>query len=184
MNPSEFYRMYTADNTMTHLNNTLVNRILQYYPASVLEFGCGTGKHLKSISELRPTVHCVGIDISLMNIIYGKTRNDLESLILGNESMLPRLGKFDVVFTCSVLDHIEDVHSILDSFKALARNSVILAETNDKPGEFYYPHDYEFHGFRKIDFEWISIGENGDGARYNIWIWHNERHPNHEDFPY
>jgi hypothetical protein len=67
----------------------------------------------------------------------------------------------------SVLDHIENIDEIIMEFKRIA-NKIYLAETNDQPGGFYYPHAYEAYGFDKIDFEWTS---DADGAKYQIWKW-------------
>lgn len=180
MTAQQFYQSYLADDSLSQLSETLVDAILKYYPTSVLDFGCGTGKHLALINQHRPACQTLGIDVSLLNVIYAKAKNNLDYIAIGNESLLKHLHSFDVITTCSVLDHVKDIDGIVDSFKQIAKRAIVIAETNDTPGEFYYPHDYEKLGFQKMAYEWKSPG---DGATYHIWIWHNTKFIDHEDFP-
>ena len=166
MQAKRFYQDYLADNGISALSEELLLLIKQDRPESVLEFGCGTAKHLKALPNVK---FKLGIDVSLNNLIHGHVRNDQNYLVLGDEDILPRLQLFDTVFTCSVLDHIEHVGSIIVEMKRIAQKSIYLCETNDTPGELYYPHNYEEYGFEKTGFSWKS--ENGDGATYHIWKW-------------
>lgn len=133
-------------------------------PIHALEFGCGSGKNLKLLEG----VSTAGIDISFINIIKSVAKNDLTFAMFGDETHLRHLCNFDVVFTVSVLDHIENVEGIIGEFKRIANKAVFLAETNNQPGPHYFPHDYENMGFEKIDYRWQS---DGDGAIYYIWKW-------------
>lgn len=104
----------------------------------------------------------------MMNIIRAKAKYELPCLVCSDETYLRNLVNIDVVFTCSVLDHIELVEEIIGEFKRICNKAVLLAETNDIPEKFYYPHNYESYGFKKLHFEWKS---DGDGATYSIWKW-------------
>lgn len=162
MHPKRFYQDYLADNGLSPLSQELIQLIRVGDPRSVLEFGAGTGKHLKEF----PRAKTFGIDLSLHNLIHANVKNGQNYFAIGDEDWLPKLQGFDVAFTCSVLDHIEDVDGIIKELKRIAKR-VYLAETNDTPGQFYYPHDYESYGFRRTKFEWKSTG---DGATYHIWV--------------
>jgi SAM-dependent methyltransferase len=163
-----FYRTYLADDNTGTLNGKLAELIRLEHPQSVFEFGCGTGKNLRMLG---PSIVTCGLDVSPMNIIVANTRNDRPFVIIGDETHLGHLHSFDVAFTCSVLDHIELISKVVADLKNLAK-IVYLAETNDVPGQYYYPHSYEEFGFTKIkDFEWTG----DDGAKYYIWRW--SRHP-------
>lgn len=164
MHYKRFYQDYLADNGISPLSEELLLLIKQYRPDSVLEFGCGTGKHLKALPNVR---FKLGVDISIHNLLHGHIKNEQNYLILGDEDILPRLQQFDIVFTCSVLDHIPEVDQIIEEMKRIAQKAVFLCETLDTPAEFYYPHEYEKFGFEKTGFSWKS--ENGDGATYYIW---------------
>lgn len=156
----EFYRNYLADNETSRLSTRLIIEINALNPNHVLEFGCGTGKHGNFIGN-----YC-GIDLSLQNVIHAMVRNNCPMVIKGDETNLRHLCNFDVVFTCSVLDHIEEVEAIIGEFVRISNKAIFLAETNDVPDRFYYPHDYESMGFQKLEFKWKSPS---DGAIYHIW---------------
>lgn len=160
--PKSHYYTYLADDKLGELNLKLIELIKSERPVHVLEFGCGTSKNLKKLD----CVTC-GMDISPANIMSSHFRNELKFAIIGTEYHLGHLCNFDVVFTCSVLDHIEDIERIIREFKRIGK-TVFLAETNDVPGKFYYPHDYELYGFEKVPgFYWTG----DDGASYYIWKW-------------
>lgn len=157
-----FYRTYLADDGVGPLNLKLAELIKAEHPTSVFEFGCGTGKNLKLLGNV---VTC-GMDVSPSNIICSHYRNDRPFVMIGDESHLGHLQSFSVAFTCSVLDHIELVSRIISELKSIAP-VVFLAETNDVPAKFYYPHNYEEFGFKRLDFSWVG----SDGATYHIWEW-------------
>jgi SAM-dependent methyltransferase len=162
MTPKAFYRNYLADNKLDDINFKLEELIRAENPNSVFEFGCGTGKNLRLLD---PQIVTCGMDVSPQNIIASHYRNQRTFAIIGDEYNLGHLANFDVAFTCSVLDHIEDIDRIIFELKRIAP-IVFLAETNDETGEYYFPHDYESYGFKKIhDFEWIGQ----DKSRYYIW---------------
>lgn len=162
----KYYRKYLADTEVRTLNQKLIEIILSYSPKTVFEFGAGRGKNLKLLTDTKPTVKALGIDISKNNI----KKKVFDGLKVGTEDDLPNLGRFDVVFTCSVLDHIEYISSIITSFKEMA-NTIVIAETNSYDDRFYYKHNYEGYGFKKLDYVYCSNGIHGDGATYEIWTW-------------
>jgi ubiquinone/menaquinone biosynthesis C-methylase UbiE len=162
----DYYRSYIADDNFSDLSKALVSEVYQFNPVHVLEFGCGTGKHLNTCETLG--ICTIGIDISPMNVQKAIHKYDLPCVICADETYLRHLCNIDCVFTCSVLDHIEDIDAIIAEFKRIANKAVVLAETNDRINEHYYPHVYEAYGFKKLDYSWLS---DGDGANYSIWIW-------------
>lgn len=176
MTPKQYYQNYLADDTIAPLNEELQKLISLEKPLHVFEFGCGTGKNLAGLG----CVTC-GLDVSFNNILHAHARNRIPFLIHGDEHHLGHLTGFDVVFTCSVLDHIELIGRIVAEFKRMGK-TVFLAETNDVPGEFYYPHDYEALGFVRLDYFWSSPA---DKAIYYIWKWsraiENAKEKSHDD---
>lgn len=165
MTAKEFYRNYQADNIIDDLDRELVGQVISFNPESVFEFGSGSGKNLKLIKEYSPEIETWALDISIINVFQSHI-NGADCSIRGDERHIPE-RKFDVVFTCSVLDHIGDIHNIIGAFQEIATKAIILAETNSELGEFYYQHDYESYGFKKLDYFFIS--EN-DGGVYHIWV--------------
>lgn len=171
MTPKEYYRNYLADDYASTLTTKIILLIKAEQPSHVLEFGCGTGKNINFLDA--DGIPTIGIDISFMNCITAKVKYNLPCLICADETYLRNIVNCDCVFTVSVLDHIDDIDGIIGEFKRIANKAILLAETNDVPGEFYYPHDYESYDFEKLDFEWM--GE--DGAKYEIWKWQKEERP-------
>lgn len=170
MTASQFYQNYIADDSWSRLSSKLQSEILQFKPQTAIEFGCGSGKHLDGLRKYNVTT--VGIDISLMNVIRAGTKYDLPNLICSSENILPFISAADVVFTCSVLDHIKDIKRIVQQFKRIAQKAIVIAETQvENPSMYYYYHDYESFGFKKLDFEFVT-DSNGDGNTYHIWIYH------------
>jgi ubiquinone/menaquinone biosynthesis C-methylase UbiE len=180
MTPKEFYSQYQADDTLSPLNFQLMDCIESFRPANVFEFGCGTGKHLARFKEFYE-IGYAGLDISPLGIMTASLKHELRNVMVADESLLPHLKSFDIVFTCSVLDHIEKIDNIINEFKRIAKKAIVLAETNDVPGEYYYPHEYERFGFVKMDYSWTSPKPEGDGATYHIWVWH-KSFLNNDDF--
>lgn len=166
MNPKQFYKNYIADNNTSPLTDKTIEVILDVNPNHVFEFGCGSGKNLSILNKL--SIGTMGLDVSMMNVIRAYTIHEIPAVICTDESYLRNLVNFDVVFTMSVLDHIEDVSNIIEEFKRICNKRVVLAETNDVPAQYYYPHDYESYGFTKLNWEWKSTA---DGALYNIWVY-------------
>lgn len=169
MTPKEFYRTYQADDSLSEMSEKLCTLINQEGAVHAFEFGMGTGKHLRRLKQ--KGVEAFGMDISVMNCIQAQM-SLLEGVALGDEKYLRHLVNFDVVFTVSVLDHIEYVDEIVAELKRICNISVFLAETNDIPGKYYYPHDYLALGFHRVPEDGVPFNYTGkDGATYNIWKW-------------
>jgi SAM-dependent methyltransferase len=166
-NPKEFYRNYQADNVLDKVDYKLIEVLSSFSPGSAFEFGCGSGKNLKLLKEKsHKDLDTCGLDISVVNVMQAHF-NGVDSVIRGDERHFPG-RKFDVVFTCSVLDHIEDIHNVIGNLQNMANKAIVLAETNSFDTDFYYKHDYESYGFVKIDFEFVSESDKGI---YNIWVY-------------
>lgn len=169
MTSKDYYKSYLAGDQVWELNQRLVAEILSFSPERVYEFGCGSGKNLKLIQEVDLKIMTCGSDISAENCNHARLKSEVPLVIVGDEGILAHLCNFDVVFTCSVMDHIEENHftPIIEQFKRIANKAVILAETNDKVGEYFFPHDYKKEGFEVVDYAW----ESPYGGLYRIWIW-------------
>jgi 2-polyprenyl-3-methyl-5-hydroxy-6-metoxy-1,4-benzoquinol methylase len=151
LNSKRYYRDYIANKRISPCNEQLVQDILSYKPRSVFEFGCNRGKLLQMLKD---EVDCYGIDISEPAVEIAR-KNGL-NVDLGDETMLPSLQKYDIVFTSSVLDHIEHIDEIVREFRRIANMAIIIAETNTPVGKYYYAHDYEALGFAKTGYKYVS----------------------------
>lgn len=189
MTSKDFYRNYLADDSLSDLSSRLISEIVKDDPVHALDFGCGTGKHSSLLNELG--VYTICLDISFQNVLSAKIKHDLPCVVCADELFLRNIANCDVVFTCSVLDHIQDIDGIIGEFKRIANKSIYLAETNSFSSSHYYQHDYEQYGFKKVidqievtsksskkrefldgeEFFWQSDQSTGDGGIYHIWKW-------------
>ena len=168
MTPKSHYQNYMADDTISPLSIELCNQVIKFRPVHVLDFGSGSGKHVARIERMFNVSGCA-LDLSFNNASQAHFMHQLPFIVKADETYLRHFCNFDVIITCSVLDHIEDIKGIIGEFKRIANKAIVIAETNTKAGEFYYPHNYEQYGFTKIDFSWKSESDN---ATYHIWVWH------------
>ncbi|AIF82789.1 Methyltransferase domain [Candidatus Nitrososphaera evergladensis SR1] len=165
--PKAFYKKYVADGNVYPLNHELVNTIMSFEPSSVFEFGCGVGKNLVLLRD-KGVKSIFGIDISEAAIKKAKEKGI--NALRADERHLSKVQPCDVAFTCSVLDHVENIDKIMEQLKRIAQKAVVLMETNDTPAKFYYPHDYESYGFVKTGYAYQSRLPEGDGALYNLYV--------------
>ena len=84
-----------ADDTTGRMCREAIRRFLPSPPRSVLDIGCGTGRHLESLSEI--VAECWGVDRSEASVAYARrVRPSLR--ILQGDMRTVRLGRtFDLV---------------------------------------------------------------------------------------
>lgn len=170
MDAKTFYKRYQADNGIVIFNKRLAEEILKFKPNHVFEFGCGTGKNLTLLQKHRTEMPVSGMDISMINVINSYVKNDIKSVMIGDESYLRHLCNYDIVFTCSVLDHIENIDGIIAEFKRICNTAIVIAECIDHdPSNLYWMHDYESMGFQLITNSEYYSGD--DGRIYKMWQW-------------
>ncbi len=168
--PKEYYRLYLADDNLSDLNKNLIEQILAEKPVHIFEFGMGTGKNLKYLQKIDDSVHVSGIDVSYINVIHAMVKNGINHCAIGDEQDLRHMANYDVVITCSVLDHIAEIRAIIREFKRIANKAVIIAECieEDRPN-YYYRHDYVALGFEKV--KGSDFVSDGDNRQYVIYRW-------------
>lgn len=147
MEAKQYYKTFKAKDQVNELNLKLIDLVKSFDPGSVLEFGCGTGKNLALFDK---DVLKLGIDISEHNVKVALNKNKVLAFC-GDEKLLDHFANVDVVFTCSVLDHIEEVEDVIEQLTRIARKAVVIAETNDRVGKYYFPHPYQFYGFKQVE---------------------------------
>lgn len=163
MNSKEFYKHYVADDNLSPLSYAIREHILRDKEANhVFEFGCGTGKNLVAFD--RVGIPTIGLDISMQNILIAKYKHGLPCVICADETYLRNMINVDYIFTVSVLDHFPEIDSLIGEFKRIANKAVFLAEPSNPTGTFYYKHDYEKFGFKKV--HGFKVDETNCGKIY------------------
>jgi len=124
-------------------------------PQSVVELGCGDGGNL---ARFGPKTFSVGIEPFKLNfdragkvVSSGRViRGDHRSLVKFNSN------QFDVGFTCSVLDHIENFEPALLQLLRIARNLFLLepyipgVQRKSTKGETRYWKTTWYHDYVRI----------------------------------
>ncbi len=83
----------------------LVERLPPAAAPLVLDYGVGEGKHLHLIRSVRPQARLVGVDIRAPHAAA-----DFEFHLVAGDAALPfATNTYDVVVSCDVLEHVEDL---------------------------------------------------------------------------
>lgn len=111
---------------------------------SGFEFGCNMGKNLKNL-KFKETA---GVDISKRAI----DKALVKGLICGDESRLSEVpdNSYDIVFTCSVLCHIDNIDGIVEHLKRISKKHILFVESLSNGFNNHFPHNYEKMGFEKV----------------------------------
>jgi ubiquinone/menaquinone biosynthesis C-methylase UbiE len=101
-NPN-FWKKYHKENSTYLFTSKIQNIIEKLKINSILEIGCGIGDNLKKIERKR----VVGIDISEFAIKKAREKYPKFEFHVGNVLQIPLEEKFDLVFSCAVIEHIK-----------------------------------------------------------------------------
>lgn len=165
--PKDFYQIWRPTNRKQKIKSLFFHELENN--TSVFEFGCHNGFNLEWIQELHSNIEVYGIDLNKKSIQEGQKKNR-DYISIGDEFTLKHLRNYDTVFTSSVLTHIEDIDFIISELKRIAVNEVIVIETNEfDDRKYYFHHDYERFGFRKIRSARMPL-VNGNGLLYYQWV--------------
>ena len=132
--------------------------ILRYMePGSVLDIGCGAGRFVETFKN-----HAyVGIDISESAINQAKEDYPKQVFATQDISQDAVFGRFDNVFSWTVLEHIlpEHIQRVADYFSGISKNIVIAEPNTDAEAEHCFNHDYEslFNVIKKKDLGSVII---------------------------
>lgn len=120
-------------------------------PITLLDLGCGKGKHLSYLKEQHPNWHLVGVDPFFENKALNIKRGSAYSIPIPNESV-------NVVVTFEVLQHISYIEKALKEIRRILKPSGILFIADRNPlsglglfkplleliGKWMYPWDSPF----------------------------------------
>jgi len=131
---------YFAQGRVEHLEGRLLE--LQFRPASVLDFGCGTATNIPFLLELNGVSSLLGVDVSESSLsVAMRTITDKRATFSTLDQYRPD-GRFDLVFTNGVFHHIppqERAGAIDYIYRALRPGGLLaLCENNPwNPGTRY-----------------------------------------------
>jgi len=116
------YGDYAPDPASRDLPGLKARWLVEQFPTaaspSVLDYGAGEGKYLHLVRKVRPGARLVGVDIRAP---HGQV--DFEFHQVPSNAPLPFAdGTFDVVISCDVLEHVENIDSSLDEIRRVLRH--------------------------------------------------------------
>jgi 2-polyprenyl-3-methyl-5-hydroxy-6-metoxy-1,4-benzoquinol methylase len=110
----------------------------------VFEFGCNAGRHLVELR--RQGLKVCGIDISERAIEAAKIHNRLNTVRVGTGQALSQIstGRWDAVFTVSVLCHMPTPTQIIHQLRRITKKHLFLVETRSRNDHknHWWKHDY------------------------------------------
>lgn len=100
--------------------------IKQYIPtkkSKVLEYGCGKGFILHTVSKYNPKATLTGVDISKEAIRHAKKKyKNISFSVIKPDTKLPyRKNSFDYVMCLDVIEHVMDVELVLAEFNRVLK---------------------------------------------------------------
>ena len=126
-----FWKKYHIDNDKPYLFASKIHEITEKLQInSVLEIGCGFGDNLEKFNLEK----IVGIDLSDYAIDKARKKHPKIEFHVGNVLQIPLKEKFDLVFSCAVIEHIKP-NLLKSAFKEMYRISnkyILNIEAYDK----------------------------------------------------
>lgn len=110
----------------------------------LLEIGSGSGSFIKQLKDRYKNIHYCGLEFNSAAI--EKAAKD--SIILTNELLdthsVKNLGKYDVVCSFQVFEHISRIHQIfIDSFRVLKKGGLLIVAVPNNDVEFFINNKLE-----------------------------------------
>lgn len=124
------------DEVRRRMLQKVVSSVLAYDPSSVMEFGCGTGKNLLAIKRQRPSVRCIGLELTSPSVKLANMAGEFYGLSieahLADVTMPVNMEPVDVCYSVQALEQIPDSHRVFEQMMALSRMAVVLFEPLDE----------------------------------------------------
>jgi SAM-dependent methyltransferase len=116
------YGDFAPDPTSRDLVGLKARWLVEQLPVTdaplVLDYGAGEGKHLRLVRKVKPQARLVGVDIR-----EAHTAVDFEFHHVAPNAPLPFADNaFDLVMSCDVLEHVENIERSLDEICRVLRS--------------------------------------------------------------
>lgn len=178
------YGDFAPDPTSRDLVGLKARWLLEQLPAAdapvVLDYGAGEGKHLHLVRKVKPQARLVGVDIR-----EAHTAVDFEFHHVAPNAPLPLADDaFDLVISCDVLEHVENIERSLDEIRRVLRSGgsfIGFVPTEGGPGphalfRFLDPNIYRDskdhnHAYTRRELlEWLAARFRIVGLAYSYHL--------------
>lgn len=112
----------------------------------ILDAGCGTGRNLVEFGTLGPAE---GVDPSADAVAFCQARGLRDVRQAGLEDLPFDAGRFDLLFACDVIEHVEDDASSLRELRRVAAPDAALLLTVPAYQWLWTDHDVQLRHFRR-----------------------------------
>jgi ubiquinone/menaquinone biosynthesis C-methylase UbiE len=152
--PAEAYDLWAASyddqphNLMLHLDEMVFGRLLEHVDLrqkTVLDIGCGTGRHWPRILEQGPAL-LYGYDVSveMLKRLHQKHPDAATCLLEGNALAKTKDASADVIISTLTVAHIEDLAGAFSEWNRVLRKDGATIITDYHPAAFEMGADRTF----------------------------------------
>ena len=111
------------------------HNLIDFKNLTALDYGCGSGLFLESISEEIQKGFGVDVDIEISQKIIKS--NNIELLEIKNVSEISQLREIDVITSFDVLEHVNNLKTTLQTFKKILKPSGTLIISGPTENRLY-----------------------------------------------
>src|SRR3954449_3310975 len=105
-----------------HMRRLLRRLLAPLSCETVVDVGCGAGHNLPVLAEGRRLSEVVGVDVSTEALRRARERSDAARFVQADIEEGPAPGRFDLVFSSLVLEHLHDDEAALRHMRTMAGN--------------------------------------------------------------
>lgn len=109
-----------------HMRRLLRRRLADLDYESVIDVGCGAGHNLPLLCERRSLSRVTGLDVSAEALRRARERFDAE-LVQGSIEAGALDGRWDLVFSALVLEHLPDDEAALRNMREMTGRNLLVA---------------------------------------------------------
>jgi ubiquinone/menaquinone biosynthesis C-methylase UbiE len=124
---------------------------------SVLDVACGKGYLARRLSG---THHVVGCDIALRTGDRALKHHGFTPCEAGVERLPFRNGAFDTVVSTHTLEHVRDLHCVIEELRRVARSRLIIVVPRQRPYRVTFNPHIQFFPYRWSLLAWTGTARS------------------------
>jgi ubiquinone/menaquinone biosynthesis C-methylase UbiE len=140
------------------ITDQIVNSIDLKNHYRALDFGCGTGLISFNLRDELKDITCIDISEGMIDVVLSKIKQcEVANMIAYQQDIndgYPLVAKYDVIYTCMALHHIDDIEITLQNLYLLLNKGgyLCIVELDEDDGSFHKAED-DFKGHNGFNQE-------------------------------
>jgi len=157
---SQNYYFFTKSHKSRHKKILNILKNLKLLKGKILDFGCGTGDFMEIVKNKFSMVEIWGYDISKYAI---KLAKDKKLKVFENlNQLIEQSEKFDLILMLDVIEHLENIHSILEIiYNLLKKEGKVFLTTPNKNSKYSLFGKENWHGYAIPQYHRIIFSIKG-----------------------